>query len=59
MAPAIPNNKIIVTPHESFTRHRDAVRSFKTCADAMDARGVFEVAGFAPEESHRLLVGMR
>lgn len=53
-----PNGQIIMSPHESFTRHGDAVRSFATCAHAMNAQAVLEVTGFAPAESQRLLVGM-
>lgn len=37
------NSQIILSPHESFTSHRNAVDSFKLICNALDARGPWEI----------------
>ena len=53
-----PNGQIVNTPHESFVSHFNAVRSFRTVANAMDARNVFEVRDAdGVTGSHAMLIG--
>jgi len=53
-----PNGKIVNTPHESFVSHFNAVRSFRTVANAMDARGPWEIRDMKDVTgSHAMLIG--
>ena len=50
------NGQIILSPHESFVSHRNAVESFKRICDALDARGPWEIKDLeGVQGSHAML----
>ncbi len=58
-----PNGQIIVTAHETFDSHRNAIESFKRVCRAMDARGPWQIVdepGMPTRKgSHEMIVGTK
>jgi hypothetical protein len=51
------NSQIILSPHETFVSHRNAVASFKRICKALDARGPWEIRDLdGIKGSHAMLI---
>ncbi len=57
------NGQTILTPHEAFDSHRNAIASFKRVCKAMDARGPWQIVDEpgmpTRKSSHEMIVGKK